>query len=80
MRYVAPIMEIVRTNVDVVASKQPNQVGVTIASIAHTQPVLFWGAQSVSKPKDYWGGWVYLTTRLKCSILKVCVIVAYMAY
>jgi hypothetical protein len=53
MRYVAPIMATVQIDVDVVVSKQPNRVGVTIASTAPTQPVSFWDAQSVSKPDDY---------------------------
>jgi hypothetical protein len=53
MQYVAPIMATAKTGVDVVASRQLNRVGVIIVSTAHTQPVLFWAAQLVSKPDDY---------------------------
>jgi len=53
MQYVAPIMATAQTDVDVAVSRQLNRVGVITASIAHTQPVSFWGAQSVSKPDDY---------------------------
>jgi hypothetical protein len=41
MQYVALIMAIAKTGVDVVVSNQPNQVGVTIASTVLIQPVLF---------------------------------------
>jgi hypothetical protein len=53
MRYVVLIMVTAKTGVDVVASRQLNRVGVITASIVHTQPVLFWVAQSVSRPRDY---------------------------
>jgi hypothetical protein len=78
MQYVALTMATAQTNVDVVALRQPTKVGVITVSTVHTQPVLFWAAQSVSKPRDYWGGWAYQTMKLTCSTLKVCVIVAYM--
>jgi hypothetical protein len=53
MLYVAPIMATAQTDVGAAVSKRLNRVGVTIVSTVHTQPVLFWGAQSVSKPDDY---------------------------
>jgi hypothetical protein len=53
MQYVVSIMATAQTSVDVVVSKQLNRAGVITASTAHTQPVSFWDAQSVSKPDDY---------------------------
>jgi hypothetical protein len=41
MQYVALIMATAQTDVDVVASRQLNRVGVIIVSTAPIQPVLF---------------------------------------
>ena len=53
MRFVVSTMAALETQEVVPDSKLLNRVGVIIASIAHTQPVLFWDVLLVSKPRDY---------------------------